>query len=334
MKKILSIIICLCCVLTLNVPVYAANTEGTLTYDLSSSGNNNITVKKGDVVTVNYSISASETCRTVTTQNQIEYDPKFFELEKGSISKDKSLADVFSTSNPVDSDGSHYVYFNSVSNVIFKADTPTKIGSFKLKVIGESGSSAITNTAFYATNSKTNIFKSAKNDLMVTIKGSPEHTHEAVKQEGLSATEFSAGYKPYYKCTCNKYYEDEDCEKEITDRVAWKSAGGDGYIAAGHKHGKVTKENGVKAEKGKSGYKSYYKCSCGAYFEDEDCTEAIEDFEVWTSKGGNGYIAPLPRNVLAEDSMFSRVLRIVLIVLIAAGICCAVAILKRRKNKE
>lgn len=52
------------------------------------------------------------------------------------------------------------------------------------------------------------------------------HTHKGELQKGTPATTEADGVKDYYECRCGKFYEDEDCTKEITDLTAWKLGAG------------------------------------------------------------------------------------------------------------
>ena len=59
-----------------------------------------------------------------------------------------------------------------------------------------------------------------------------------------------------------------------------------------------TKQNGQPATETAAGYNDYYKCDCGLYFEDEDCTVEIGDetaLESW--KTGEGAIAKLVHTI-------------------------------------
>lgn len=65
---------------------------------------------------------------------------------------------------------------------------------------------------------------------------SKTHYHNLVKIDSQAATYDASGYKEYYECKdtydrCYKYYEDSEGTTEITNLVAWKSEGGNGYIA-------------------------------------------------------------------------------------------------------
>ena len=199
----MAIILVVCCLVSLTVPALAATTtsENILTYELScdngGTDKHNITVSTGDVITVAYTITASARSVTATTQDQIIYDHTFFELvtegDKPCIYKEATYADAFTTSNPIETDGTHYIYFNSTSNVTFTANKATQIGTFKLKVVATTGSSTITNTNYFATDKTATLFGSAKQDLTVTIGGTSSLEKETTPSATFAATGDSTG---------------------------------------------------------------------------------------------------------------------------------------------
>ena len=133
----------------------------------------------------------------------------------------------------------------------------------------------------------------------VTFIITHEHSN-GVPQEGLQPANHRAGYKDYYKCSCGKFFEDENCAVAINNLDAWKSQGGKGYIEPLHE---IVKQESLPAQKGKAGYKAYYKCTdCNEFFEDAACTVAISNIDAWKAQGGNGYIAPLSDNSDESDA--------------------------------
>ncbi len=61
-----------------------------------------------------------------------------------------------------------------------------------------------------------------------------------------------------------------------------------------HSHN-IVKVNGQSATELEAGYKDYYECNCGIFFEDENGAVEIGDeaaLIVWKAESGNGYIAP------------------------------------------
>ncbi len=51
-----------------------------------------------------------------------------------------------------------------------------------------------------------------------------------------------------------------------------------------------------------AGFRSYYKCDCGQFFEDEICLVRIDDLEAWKAEGGNGYLPKLAESAPKKDS--------------------------------
>lgn len=59
-----------------------------------------------------------------------------------------------------------------------------------------------------------------------------------------------------------------------------------------HSHNPA-KVNGQAATETAAGFKSYYKCDCGKFFEDAEGKVEITDLHAWKAKGGNGYLPKL-----------------------------------------
>ena len=100
------------------------------------------------------------------------------------------------------------------------------------------------------------------------------HTLKAV--EGLKQTCDKDGFKPYYQCEkCNKYFEDANGTKEITNLEQWKQ--GEGKLdKLGHNLRPIT---GNPATCQHEGLKSYLECkTCGKAF-DENTKEEITNLE-------------------------------------------------------
>jgi len=98
--------------------------------------------------------------------------------------------------------------------------------------------------------------------------GATEHVCSAnlTAHEAAEATCTTAGHKAYYVCECTKAYEDAAATDPIEDLVAWKSAGGDGYIApdsTNHASDKVIYTNNDK------NHSATYDCCGAAYVTNE-----------------------------------------------------------------
>ena len=111
-----------------------------------------------------------------------------------------------------------------------------------------------------------------------------------------------------------------------------------------HAH-KLVKVEGVAPTTEKAGYKSYYKCDCGMFFEDEKGQKVIDDIEKWKAEGGNGYIPKLPsqkdskKNDSGQETSNSKAVQtgsnngsVVLLVLVFS-VCLAVILINKKKKR-
>lgn len=111
-----------------------------------------------------------------------------------------------------------------------------------------------------------------------------------------------------------------------------------------HAH-KLVKVEGVAPTTEKAGYKSYYKCDCGMFFEDEKGQKVIDDIEKWKAEGGNGYIPKLPsqkdskKNDSGQEASNSKAVQtgsnngsVVLLVLVFS-VCLAVILINKKKKR-
>ena len=134
----------LCLLLMLcSVQVFAADSSRQFLFELSADGKTEKQVSTGDTVTVSFSLKRTDSAEDYTMyamQDEILYDGSFFELDESSIMTAQGLT----ATDLVLRDGSHALYINFVSMTggdTWKADTMA--GTFRLKVIGTSGSSAV-----------------------------------------------------------------------------------------------------------------------------------------------------------------------------------------------
>lgn len=171
MKKILSLILSLVMAFMLCVPAFAATGDIILTYDLTSGGKNDIVVKTGDVITVAYSLSASQNTNVSVTQNEIYYDHNFFEIVEGSNKGSAGFTD-YTTTLQTRLSGKRYVYFNTIVSHTHDT-TPSEIGTFQLKVIATKGETTISNVNYEAYDINAAKYGSDSKDLHVSI-GTPQ----------------------------------------------------------------------------------------------------------------------------------------------------------------
>lgn len=145
MKKAQVIMLVVLMIFSVCLPVSAADESKSFLYELSVDGNNTKNVQQGDIITVTLVLKrtdSDESYEMYGIQDEIRYDPSFFELVEDSA----IVSDGINTENLTLRDGQKRLYMNFVSmngGEIWKANTT--IGSFRLKVIAESGSSEITN---------------------------------------------------------------------------------------------------------------------------------------------------------------------------------------------
>lgn len=127
------------------LPIQAAEGKETYMFELSVDGKESKEVEPGDVITVVLRCKrtdASEEYIMYAMQDEIRYDSTFLELVEGSA----VLSDGISGTNIALVDRYREFYMNYLSmsgGEKWKADT--LIGSFQLKVVGESGVTKITN---------------------------------------------------------------------------------------------------------------------------------------------------------------------------------------------
>ncbi|MCF0106956.1 MAG: InlB B-repeat-containing protein, partial [Holdemanella sp.] len=117
-----------------------------------------------------------------------------------------------------------------------------------------------------------------------------DHAKNAYYVNGKDSSCTLSGYKGYYECTCNLYFEDAQCKTLIENLDTWKSKGGNGYQESHAGDNGLTKHDKIESTCTESGTKEYYECTCDKYYEDQNGKTLIENLEAWKAKGGNGYI--------------------------------------------
>ena len=173
MKRFLSsILMLLVLVTTLVAPAYAADESRSFSFDLSIDGGSEKTAVVGDVLTVTFTLRRTDSAEDYSMyamQNEILYDPAFFELVEGGT----MTASGIEIQDLGLRDGSHALYMNFVS--LAGSDTwkaQTLVGSFRLKVIGTDGSSAIrSSNCFVATRDGQSHYAATQTDAVVSLSG-------------------------------------------------------------------------------------------------------------------------------------------------------------------
>ncbi len=164
MKKFLSILLVLAMVCSMGLTAFAATPDIIMTYDLSVDGEHDVVVRTGDIITVTYKLSSSETCRPISTQNEILYDHTFFEL----VPESNKPITNYTTSEQTSISGDKFVFFNTITTYTHTT-TPMEIGTFQLEVNATEGESTVRNTDSIALDNKVVPYGVAVNDLRVVI---------------------------------------------------------------------------------------------------------------------------------------------------------------------
>jgi|GEM_PF-6033867 len=181
MKRILSFFLALILVLSMSVSVSANEitwSNITLDYSLTCDDEHSKTVPTDTIITVEYSvdnITNEDSFSVYTIQNEIYYDHHFFELVPDSF--DVEINSV--TAKLMKSEGPnqkliHEIYMND--RITHEYQNHQVIGSFKLKVIAESGSSTIKSTETIAYQNGTTKYKVADTLSHLTITVGEEGT--------------------------------------------------------------------------------------------------------------------------------------------------------------
>ena len=166
MKKLTAVLLALALALTLCVSVCAAGTPA-VTHDLNCGGENRVTVKSGEIITVRYCISAPEAVKVSAMQDEILYDHTFFELVADSDAVSSGFAD-FSHSPREAISGERYVFFNTLCTRDLAAEL-TEVGTFRLRVTAQSGESTVRSTSVKAYDPNGTLLGAVLNDLTVVI---------------------------------------------------------------------------------------------------------------------------------------------------------------------
>ena len=159
------------------------------------------------------------------------------------------------------------------------------------------------------------------------------HTIEFVDEVGATCEE--DGVKEHYHCTaCDGLFEDLDATTQLSEEDLVINKLGHDYVLTETINPTCTEKGSyiytcqnnsnhtytedidplghdlvyveeVKATETTPGCKGYYECQrCHERFEDADGTILIEDFDVWSSKGGAGYIDRIkPKYVVPDTSV-------------------------------
>ena len=190
-------------------------------FDLNSNGENEIEAQKGDIITVALYLNRTDSSSDAdiyAMQDEIEYDPEFFEIQEDSI----SLTNGIKSTDIELVDKTHVFYLNFVSMSGGDSwESNYLLGSFQVKVIGDSGAAYLKNSnCSVSVEDGTTGYSYETKDLKVTV--SDECTVTFDPQNGDDTWNVTANvgdkiekpddpeYEGYY---LTGWYTDSDCTK-------------------------------------------------------------------------------------------------------------------------
>ncbi len=229
MKRFLALLLSLMMILSFTPNVFA-DSQITLGCDLTCDGENEVTKKQGDVITVTYTLK-NKTDETAgynisSHTNEIYYDPTFFEYVDGSAKVTEGLN--LGTGHQVWSDPlKRSVAFAGAEFDAAPYNSNQVIGTFELKIIATEGSSTIY-SARYGIASVNGNYTIDDTDLVVKIGNSvviPKYqlTFETNGGSAVAAVKADEGtsvdlseYKPVRKnYIFEGWYSDSDLKNEV-----------------------------------------------------------------------------------------------------------------------
>ena len=215
MKKTFCYLLSFLLMLSLSTPAWAA--DPTFDFRLSADDLDTKFVSTGDVITVALNLNRTDSNGAYTMyamQDEIVYDPEFFELVEGS---ERVFTDVRTTDIMLRGHRrAFYMNYLSLAGGS-KWNARQQVGTFQLKVIGTSGVSRISNTEYLVSRQGSSLGSTAQDVTVIisdqcTVKfdtnGGSEVSAQIVPLGGLvtrPADPVRAGY------TFAGWYRDVDC---------------------------------------------------------------------------------------------------------------------------
>ena len=173
MKRFLSLLMILILALSFcALPAYAEDSSRDFLFELAVDGSDRKEAEPGDLITVVFTLrrqDGDEAYPMYAMQNEIRYDPAFFELVEGS----ELLGEGVEMKDLGLRDGQREIYMNYLSLSGGKNwNRSTTVGSFQLRVVGENGSSRIQSTDYLvSTADGSDHYKASAQDVTVIVTG-------------------------------------------------------------------------------------------------------------------------------------------------------------------
>ena len=168
-KRISALILALFMICMMPISVMA-NENRTYELDLNVNGAHEVQAQPGDVLNVTVTLKRTDNShdyKMYAMQDEIRYDPNFFEIVDGSALMMDGIKNT--DIELIDGYRSFYINFLSLTGgENWKADT--LIGSFQVKVLGEKGSSMLKNeNGIISKQDGNGSFELTANDLLVVV---------------------------------------------------------------------------------------------------------------------------------------------------------------------
>lgn len=170
-KRIFTFLVMLAMLLTmLPFSAFAADDSRSYVIDLCVNGSGEVQADAGDILTVTMILKRTDSTDVAdmyAMQDEIRYDPAFFELVEGSA----MMADGIEVTDIDLIDGHRAFYVNYLSMGGGEGwEAETTIGSFQIKVLGSTGSSALTHENYLVSvKDGSNSYVVSANDLLVVV---------------------------------------------------------------------------------------------------------------------------------------------------------------------
>lgn len=213
MKKLIvlifNIILACSCFATTAINASAKESQAafSLEFELTAdNGESVVMVDEGDVITVTFSIlrsDSSENYKTNGFQNYIHYDLNFFEFVEGSVTCFDDGAAVAKKQNSIT-----FGEIIQCQNMDKTYSAAFVFCTFKLKVIGATGSGMVYNDKVYAFDSNREYVTVETQHLQAIIDIGCTHAHKT-KVNAQEPTCTSKGWSAYYDCDdCDAVFDE------------------------------------------------------------------------------------------------------------------------------
>ena len=198
MKRITSIVLALCLLLSLSLTAFAADKSRSYTFDLTANGSHEISVKTGDIITVVLELECTDgTGLMYAMQDEINYDDKYLALQ---TSGELLYTGCQSNDIALSAGGrAHYLNFVSTSGGASWDDNVT-VGTFRLKVTYDGKATTTLKNSNYlvSTADGQDSYRTSANDVTIHINGGSGNNNNSNANMDVLNTEEHIAYVSGY----------------------------------------------------------------------------------------------------------------------------------------